>query len=169
MTHKNTDEDDKPTAVIEVLGLKNKVNGPGPDLELEFSSSVSGQDLTGSLLRKALPEKRKVVLFDLTGDFFSSFEDYPSHWDYQIAKSPKELSAFLKKEAYDYVLFYLDPQPKGINQLMAQVKKFFPLVKLVLWASKLNPDKVALHKSSAAGAFEYFLTPLSNEKMTGLK
>ncbi len=169
MTNKNTDEDDKPTAVIEVLGLKNKVTGPGPELELEFSSSITGQDLTGSLLRKALPEKRKVVLFDFTGDFFSSFKDYPSHWDYQIAKTPKELSAFLKNEAYDYVFFYLDPQPKGINQLMAQVKKHFPLVRLVLWASKLNPDKVALHKSSPAGAYEYFLIPLSTEKMTSLK
>jgi hypothetical protein len=164
---KKTDEDDKPTVSINIVETGFKAE-PKEPLVLEFTSLIEKSDLTNSLLRKAALQEKKIVLFEHKTEVFKQFQDYPQHWSKQIVTNVKELSQVLKSEAYDYVFFVLDSNPKGINQLMAQVKKFFPLVKIVLFASRLDEKKVQIHRSSPAGAHFYFILPISPQQIEEL-
>jgi hypothetical protein len=156
-----SDEDDKPTMVIDLNALKRERERKEKELasigeDLEFASKP---DIS-------LPG-HTVVFFDHGNPLpFSPLAPaLPAGHDYHFTAALPELNGWIKKKTPLVVVFYYDGAPQAINQLCAQVRLKFPWVQVVLAAKNLGAQKTAAHQASPAGAAAYVAYPLVAEEL----
>lgn len=167
----STEEDDKPTVVLDLNALKEELAqkknvDEAIDQEIEFAV----HDETGSteidsaeLSLEDISEDDQIVFFDYSSTYFSKLAPkLPSEgYEFKIIKELKELNTILQSGDAVKILFNYSAAPKAVNQLTTQIKAKFPNAKTVIVAKGLTPDKASAHQKSKSGADAYLNVPFS--------
>lgn len=178
-------DDDKPTVVLDLNALKKEKLAKEEELasivhDLEFAvgtenTKESTEEFTESFLiarAKDEPKAEKsnstpIILFDFNSDFFKDSKvKFPKNFTYHIAKTLAELNKFLANKTLQIVVFNYDSNPKAVNQLSAQIKQKFPMMKTLIIAKAISPEKVKVHAQSQFGASGYIQLPLDTQKIS---
>src|SRR5690606_18450927 len=167
------DDDDKPTVVLDLNALKKEKLAKEEELanmahELEFAvgpESKTKKETTEEFTENFLLERAKlepapqeekkvpIILFDFNSDLFhKSQAAFPQGYEYHFAKTLPELNKFLANKNLQIVVFNYDAHPKAVNQLSAQIKQKFPMIKTMIIAKAISPEKAAVHAKSQFGA-----------------
>lgn len=187
----SSDDDDKPTVVLDLNALKKQKLKQEEDLaniaqELEFAvgpddkpapaqvssapKTVAQKEPTSSGVT-AIPSAQKsstfnVILFDFQSDFFQKAKaQFPKGFDYHVATTLNDLNKFLANKNFQIVVFNYDVNPKAVNQLTAQIKQKFPFTKTMIMAKAISPEKAKMHQKTASGANGYYQFPLDSKKI----
>lgn len=187
-----SDDDDKPTVVLDLNALKKQKLKQEEDLaniaqELEFAvgpddkpekplpQTEDSEDFAEQFLnqRESTPAPAKaqtntftVILFDFNSDFFQKAKgQFPQGYNYQIAKTLNELNKFLATKTFQICVFNYDVNPKAVNQLTAQIKQKFPFTKTMIMAKAISPEKAKVHARTPSGANGYYQFPLDAKKI----
>lgn len=167
MAHDN--EDDKPTVVLDLIKLRKEQESKEASLakiaaEIEFNVIDSKSPAAESPKKTA--QKLAILFYDFNNDFFSNAKQhFPMGSDSKICSALNELSAHLKSQKFQLVVFLYDQNPKGVNQLSAQIKQKFPQTKVIIVAKNISPEKAKLHAATPAGAHGYLALPLEVSKV----
>jgi hypothetical protein len=180
-----TDEDDKPTVVLDLNVLKKQklkqeedLANIGSDLEFNTQPDSEGQSADSEDFAEQFLEQRTraapaakvntfpIILFDFTDDLFQrSQTQFPVGYNYKIVKTLAELNQCLKSKEFQIVIFNYDGNPKAVNQLCAQIKAKKPATKTMIMAKAISPAKAIAHAKTAAGAAGYYQYPLDAAKI----
>lgn len=186
------DDDDKPTVVLDLNALKKEKLAKEEELanmahELEFAvgpesktknKKESTEEFTENFLLErakleSAPTKPKeekkvpIILFDFNSDLFqNSKAAFPQGYEYHFAKTLPELNKFLATKKLQIVVFNYDAHPKAVNQLSAQIKQKFPMIRTMIIAKAISPEKAAVHAKSQFGASGYLQLPLEAQKIS---
>lgn len=179
------DDDDKPTVVLDLNALKKEKLAKEEELanmahELEFAvgpetKKESTEEFTENFLveraklESAPKEETKVpiILFDFNSDLFQKSKGaFPQGYEYHIIKTLPELNKFLASKKLQIVVFNYDANPKAVNQLSAQIKQKFPMIRTMIIAKAISPEKAAVHAKSQFGASGYLQLPLEAQKIS---
>ncbi len=159
----DTNEDDKPTVVLDLNNLKKQKVKQEEELA-NLASSVEFNIPEIEETQKPSEHKNighKVILFDFQSHLFeSSKEMLPPGHEYKIVKDLAGLNECLKQKIFQIVVFNYDANPKAVNQLCAQIKAKFPHTKTLILAKAISPEKAALHAKTASGAHGYLRLPI---------
>ncbi len=168
-----SDEDDKPTVVLDLNALKKqklleeeKLANIEEEIQFDVLASTPSENTITTV--GALPQKDevKVVLFDFQSDFFQkSIRHFPMGYDYIMATSLDELNNCLRSKDFQIVVMNYDVNAKAVNTLSAQIKNKFPVSKVLIMAKAISPEKAKIHAQTAAGASGYYQLPLDAEKI----
>ncbi len=184
----STDDDDKPTVVLDLNALKKQKLKQEEELaniesELEFNvgqdplsipaSEPSLSEDPENFAEKFLDARAKeekapltVILFDFQSDFFQkALDQFPKGHEYHVAKTLPELNKFLADKRFQIVVFNYDVNPKAVNQLTAQIKSKFPIIKTLIMATAISPQKAQIHAKTPSGANGYYQFPLVEAKV----
>lgn len=189
----SSDDDDKPTVVLDLNALKKQKLKQEEDLaniasELEFAVGADEKPAAAPAAKAAAPAPKApvpkdasspavasipsaqksftVILFDFQSDFFQKAKaQFPKGYDYQIATNLNELNKFLGNKTFQICVFNYDVNPKAVNQLSAQIKQKFPFTKTMIMAKAISPEKAKLHQKTPSGATGYYQFPLDSKKI----
>jgi hypothetical protein len=163
--HNNHDDDDKPTVVLDLNALKKQ------KLKLEEDLANVATDLEFTVPKEELPPQRTkpsvpVILFDFGSELFTQgLSHFPAGHEYKVAKTLAELNNYLKSKLPQIIVFNYDANPKAINQLCAQIKAKKPMVRTMIMARSISPQRALAHSQTPSGANGYYQLPLSAEKI----
>lgn len=182
----SSDDDDKPTVVLDLNALKKQKLKQEEDLaniasELEFAVGADEKPAAAPVAKApapkevsspavtAIPSAQKsftVILFDFQSDFFQKAKgQFPKGYNYQIATDLNQLNKFLANKNFQICVFNYDVNPKAVNQLTAQIKQKFPFTKTMIMAKAISPEKAKLHQKTPSGATGYYQFPLDSKKI----
>lgn len=189
----SSDDDDKPTVVLDLNALKKQKLKQEEDLaniasELEFAVGADEKPAAAPAAKAAAPVAKApapkdasspavtsipsaqksftVILFDFQSDFFQKAKaQFPKGYDYQIATDLNQLNKFLANKTFQICVFNYDVNPKAVNQLSAQIKQKFPFTKTMIMAKAISPEKAKLHQKTPSGATGYYQFPLDSKKI----
>jgi CheY-like chemotaxis protein len=157
------DDEDKPTVVLDIsklkeeLAKKNDLSDQLEDLEFAVGADETEQTTTNKL---------NILLFEFGSPLFeTAMKDFPDLHQYTLCKDVKDLSARLKANSYQVVMFNYNGDPKAVNALTKQIKEKFSNIKTVIVAKNLAPDKVKIHQASPSGADAYINLPFDQAKL----
>ena len=167
-----SDDDDKPTVVLDLNALKKQKLKQEEELasivqDLEFAVGPDETQETSTQRASAQVAKSfTVILFDFQSDFFEKEKaKFPAGYQYIIAKTLPDLNKNLANKAFQIVVFNYDVNPKAVNTLTAQIKQKFPFTKTMIMAKAISPEKAKLHAKTASGAHGYYQFPLDAKKI----
>lgn len=171
-----SDEDDKPTVVLDLNALKKQKLFEEEKLahiedEIQFDVLSKEKEVdeenTMTLVGQApSKENLKVVLFDFQADFFAkSMRHFPAGYDYIMATSLEELNNCLRTKGFQIVVMNYDVNAKAVNQLSTQIKNKFPESRVLIVAKAISPEKAKMHAQTPAGAAGYYQLPLDPNRM----
>lgn len=168
-----SDEDDKPTVVLDLNALKKqklaeeeKLAHIEDEIQFDVLEKTTSDDTVTSVGHAPSKEHLKVVLFDFQSDFFTkSMRHLPAGYDYIMATSLDELNNCLRTKGFQIIVMNYDVNAKAVNQLSAQIKSKFPESKVLIVAKAISPEKARMHAQTTAGAAGYFQLPLDANKM----
>lgn len=160
----DTNEDDKPTVVLDLNSLKKQKLKQEEELEnlassMEFNIAEDAEESKNHSEQKNV--SLKIILFDFQSHYFESSKEYlPQGHDYKIVQDLAGLNECLKQKSFQIVVFNYDSNPKAVNQLCAQIKAKFPHTKTLITAKAISPEKAAIHAKTASGAHGYLKLPI---------
>lgn len=168
-----SDEDDKPTVVLDLNALKKqklaeeeKLAHIEDDILFDVQAKTTGEDTITTVGMIGKEEQPKVVLFDFQTDFFQkSIRHFPMGYDYIMATSLDELNSCLRTKGFQIVVMNYDVNAKAVNQLSTQIKSKFPESKVLIIAKAISPEKAKIHAQTPAGASGYYQLPLDPKKI----
>lgn len=176
-----SDDDDKPTVVLDLNALKKQKLKQEEELasivqDLEFAvgpdegaETSAPKTVPESSAPKATPQVVKsfnVILFDFQSDFFEKEKaKFPAGYQYIVAKTLPDLNKHLANKAFQIVVFNYDVNPKAVNTLTAQIKQKFPFTKTMIMAKAISPEKAKMHAKTPSGAHGYYQFPLDSKKI----
>lgn len=185
-----SEEDDKPTVVLDLNALKKQKQKQEEELanivdELEFNTTDDESPMAAEgsgdsevfaeaflQLRKESEEAKasstrfKVILFDLQSEFFkTNTKLFPKGPDYKLISNLNDLNLQLRVKEFQIAVFNYDSNPKAVNQLTAQIKTKFPHIKTVIVAKNISPEKAKIHAKTPSGATGYYQLPLDPQKI----
>lgn len=166
----STDDDDKPTVVLDLNAIKDLKLKKEEELaievdDIEFSTHAEALDLNQEDKRQ-INLDYKVILFDFQTDFLQKNLDlFPKGPQYLIANDLKELNTYLLNKEFQIVVFLYDIVPKAVNQLISQIKLKLPKTKTLIVAKNISPNKAIIHAKGPFGADGYYQLPLESSKL----
>ena len=170
----DSNDDDKPTVVLDFNALKDQLNDseelsdledidellnmPKSSDEAKNSSHITKEN---SFTDSSIP----ICLFDYQSDKLREWQaSIELKFEFEVITELNDLNNKLRLNQDMLVIFYFNENPKIVNQLIPQIKNKFPKAKTLILAKSLNSNKVEAHSKTKFGAHAYLNIPCTNKE-----